>query len=520
MDEVSLTICDTAGVTEEEAKLTGDDLYIRLKDEASGLILNEEPFAEPHVNIHRDGERVWLVDEDGISRMHDKPAAPLGKALLSDGDAILIGDHLITIHINGHHSASIDAAPRKAQARKNYLSSLRGRVILLAAAVLILAVVGLAGFYIMKSKPVLSLFRSLLGDIAFPVAPRDYQLEIQKVSQDRGEPVGNKAEIDVPAELKHYKDRRRFLALQVAEWRKQHYEIPHDFSELASMISRGEFISLPTLGESYLLYGVGLKANDELTHYDEETKKSVPLFSSEAELDNERGRLSDSVKELETKARELKKELDKVRKGDRSSRAGLNRQIKEGQKEAAIIKKRKDLLDSFYKNDEHRKVMVEEYATLANLARDFDGQSFDLNDADARREFKIRLLSYLRPAARNRLEEIASAYRQKFDRLLPVTSLIRTEEYQRHLGEAGNPNAIRIKVPPHTTGLAFDVFTYYMTAEEQNFLMEEIARLEREGHVEALRENRNHIHLFVFTDGTRPDESLVKKSAGDASGDD
>ena len=164
--------------------------------------------------------------------------------------------------------------------------------------------------------------------------------------------------------------------------------------------------------------------------------------------------------------------------------------------------------------------MTGEYETLANLARDFDGWSFDLSNSDARREFKIRLLSYLRPAARARLEEIALAYQQKFDRLLPVTSLIRTEEYQRWLGETGNPNAIRIKVPPHTTGLAFDLFTYYMTAEEQNFLMEEIARLEREGRVEALRENRNHIHVFAFADGTPPDESLVKKSSGGAAADD
>lgn len=521
MDEVSLTICHPAGTPEEEAKLTGDCLYIRLNEETSELTLNSEAYAEPHVKIHRDKERVWLVDEAGISRMNDKPAAPLGKALLSDDDKIFIGDHLITVHINGHEAAPPGAAPGKARWGRSFATSMPRRlIILLAAAILLLAFVVTAGFYISKTKLVSTLFRSLIGDIAFPAVPKDYQLEIQKVSQDRGEPMGNKAEIAVPAELKHYKDRRRFLALQVAEWRKMSYEIPHDFGELAVMIRRGEFINLPTLGESYLLYGVGLKANDELTHYDDETGKSVPLFSSEAELDGERKRLADSLKELDAKARELKKELGQARKGDRSARSALNKQIAEGKKAAVIIKKRKDLLESFYKTEEHRKLMVEEYETLAALARDFDGWSFDLSNADARREFKIRLLSYLRPAARTRLEEIALAYRQKFDRLLPVTSLIRTEEYQRYLGETGNPNAIRIKVPPHTTGLAFDLFTYYMTAEEQNFLMEEIARLEKEGRVEALRENRNHIHVFAFADGTRPDESLVKKSTGAAAEDD
>lgn len=521
MDKVSLTICHPAGAPEKEAQLAGDCLYIRLNDEASALILNQEAFAEPHVKIHRDKDRVWIEDQDGISRMNDKPAAPFGKALLSDGDRILIGDHLITIHIDGHRAATPEAASEKAEAGKSFPALMpRRRIILLAAAILLLAAVGLAVFYVLKSEWLASLSRNWMGGMALPSVARDYQLEIQKVSEDRGEAMGNKADIDVPAELKHYKDRRRFLALQVAEWRKQNYEIPHDFSELAAMISRGEFTSLPTLGESYVLYGVGFKANDELTHYDDETGKSIPLFSSEEELDRELKQLSDSLKELETKARELKKELGQKRKGDRQARADLSRQVAEGQKEAARIKKRKDLLDSFYKSEEHRKLMTTEYETLANLARDFDDRSFDLSSPDARREFKIRMLSYLRPAARARLEEIALAYKQKFDRLLPVTSLIRTEEYQRWLGETGNPNAIRIKVPPHTTGLAFDVFTYYMTAEEQNFLMEEIARLEREGRVEALRENRNHIHVFAFADGTPPDESLVKKSISGAAADD
>ncbi|HYG80899.1 MAG TPA: DUF5715 family protein, partial [Pyrinomonadaceae bacterium] len=120
--------------------------------------------------------------------------------------------------------------------------------------------------------------------------------------------------------------------------------------------------------------------------------------------------------------------------------------------------------------------------------------------------------SALRPAARERLEELARSYRQKFDRPLPITSLVRTVEYQRQLGDAGNPNAIRINVPPHTTGLAFDIYTYYMAADEQQFLMEEIARLEREGRLEALRENRHHIHVFAFPDGKPPDEKLIKAS--------
>src|SRR5215216_5046994 len=53
-----------------------------------------------------------------------------------------------------------------------------------------------------------------------------------KVEEDRGEPVGRKAQVETPAELKHYSDRRRFLAVQVAESREQDYDLPHDYAEL------------------------------------------------------------------------------------------------------------------------------------------------------------------------------------------------------------------------------------------------------------------------------------------------
>jgi hypothetical protein len=67
-------------------------------------------------------------------------------------------------------------------------------------------------------------------------------------------------------------------------------------------------------------------------------------------------------------------------------------------------------------------------------------------------------------------------------------------------------------MPPHTTGLAFDVYYYFMTAEEQSHVMGEIARLKSRGRVEALRENRSHIHVFAFADGRPPDETFIMGS--------
>ena len=95
---------------------------------------------------------------------------------------------------------------------------------------------------------------------------------------------------------------------------------------------------------------------------------------------------------------------------------------------------------------------------------------------------------------------------------MPVTSLVRSYRYQRVLRRS-NANATTIDAPPHSTGLAFDVLTRFMSAPEQQYLMNVVARLESEGKVEALREaNRDHIHIFAFADGTRPAADAIARS--------
>jgi hypothetical protein len=59
--------------------------------------------------------------------------------------------------------------------------------------------------------------------------------------------------------------------------------------------------------------------------------------------------------------------------------------------------------------------------------------------------------------------------------------------------------------------LAFDLYYKYMSAAEQEFLMSTIARLKDEGRVEALRETRDNIHVYVFGSGRPPDETLVTR---------
>ncbi|HYO90444.1 MAG TPA: hypothetical protein VEQ40_02365, partial [Pyrinomonadaceae bacterium] len=86
---------------------------------------------------------------------------------------------------------------------------------------------------------------------------------VQRVTEDRGEPVGKQAKISVPQELRHYGDTRRFLAIQVAEWRKHRFETPQDYADLAGLISKGEMVEVKPVSDSYILYGVGGRANGE-----------------------------------------------------------------------------------------------------------------------------------------------------------------------------------------------------------------------------------------------------------------
>ena len=208
---------------------------------------------------------------------------------------------------------------------------------------------------------------------------------IEKIKEDRGEPAGGNAPVNTPPELRHYSDRHWFLATQVAEIEEHQIQMCQDYVDLGAMIERGEMVSVPSVTDTYVLYGVGAKTDDPL---------------------------------------------------------------------------------------------------------------------------KINLLQSLRPQALKILEELAAAYHGQFNRPLPVSSLVRPEEYQRALNRV-NRNAVLIDTPPHTTGLAFDIDYRYMSAAEQTFLMAELARLKNEGRIEAIRERNANYHVFVFINGTRPSDELI-----------
>jgi uncharacterized protein DUF5715 len=334
------------------------------------------------------------------------------------------------------------------------------------------------------------------------------------VEEDRGQPIGRAARVHAPAELRHYANKKRFLALQVAGWMEKDYTIPKDEADLAGMIDRGEMVEVPAIGKDHILYGVGANATGEpLAHYDRATGREIPLYSRYDLFEDVAAQWSATAEARKADAAAAAAQAAKLPRAQARRRRALLAEARRARQEAAALQKRRKEAAARYDDPDRRRALVMERQTLDDLAQRLGKRRYDLDDPQDRRAFRGRLLSFLRPPARDRLLDLAARYHARFGRPLPITSLVRTEQYQRQLGET-NPNATRISIPPHTTGLAYDVYYHYMTGPEQDALMEMVAEDESAGRVESLRENRDHIHIFAFADGRRPPETLVAEAMG------
>jgi hypothetical protein len=335
---------------------------------------------------------------------------------------------------------------------------------------------------------------------------------VEKVKEDRGESIGKQAKIETPSQLRHYSDTRRFLATQVAEVNEHHVETPQDFVELAGMINRGELVQVEPVSENYILFGVGGSADSgPFSRF--ESGKSIKLYN-EAGLRQEYERLALSQTGLNKRLTDLQQQLSTLKKRERSQRASLQKEIAGLQKELKGNREDKAQLDHSYADAERRQSLFSDYELLQQLGTKLFGATFDLSEPGSRRELKVRMLSSMRPEALKVMEEIAALYHEQFARPLPLTSLVRPDEYQLNLSKT-NPNATRIETPPHSTGLAFDILYHYMTAAEQSEVMSELAQLKDEGRIEVLRENRDHYHVFAFVGGSRPDEGFISSALGE-----
>ena len=353
------------------------------------------------------------------------------------------------------------------------------------------------------------------ADVAAAARADTWYEAVEKVKADRGESAGVNVRVETPPELKHYTERHWFLATQVAEIAKYNVHTIQDYMDLAAMIERGEMLTVPALTDSYILYGIGERANEEaFSRYVDD--RSIELYN-ESQLTDAYKQLDEKRAKLQADISSLKAQAKKLTRRERAKQSELQKQISALEADLNSTNEDKAELDEVYGDAESRQRMFRDYESLQTLAKNFAGRSFDLNNSADRYAMKISMLSSLRPPALKVLEEVAAAYHRHFGRRLPVSSLVRPEQYQRALRRV-NRNAVLIETPPHSTGLAFDIDYRYMSAAEQSFVMAELARLKREGRIEVIRERNANYHVFAFLNGTRPSDDLIAASLEEARG--
>lgn len=320
---------------------------------------------------------------------------------------------------------------------------------------------------------------------------------VEKVKADRVNPEN--VALEVPSEMRHYEDRHWFLATQVAEVKKHNIQTCQDFIDVATMLKRGEMVAVPAVTDDYVLLGVGARADDgAFTKYEDD--QPIPLYD-EAQLRDEYARLHALRSNVTGSAKA------KTRQDDKQKQSMASRPFSVSEEQA--------LLDKYYNQPASRQQLFADYDSLQSLARSFRGRSYDISSPIDRQAMKIAMLSSLRPEALKVLEEVAKNYHRQYDRPLPVSSLVRPEQYQ-HTLRRYNRAATTIDTPPHSTGLAFDIDYRYLSAGEQNFVMAELARMKDAGRIEVLRERNANFHVFAFIDGVRPGDDLITASLQDA----
>lgn len=130
-----------------------------------------------------------------------------------------------------------------------------------------------------------------------------------------------------------------------------------------------------------------------------------------------------------------------------------------------------------------------------------DNFNFDLNNPNDRKQIRLRLMRMVNPRAKTVLEEIAQKYQAKFNRPLLVTSLIQSIDYLIDLNKV-DASSFKVRedggIPPHCSGLAFDFAIKNLTAEEQNFIADILAEMDRSGKIDGIRQNGPNAALHVF----------------------
>ncbi len=126
-----------------------------------------------------------------------------------------------------------------------------------------------------------------------------------------------------------------------------------------------------------------------------------------------------------------------------------------------------------------------------------------------------------RPAVRDFVEDLGSAYYAEFHQPIAVTSLVRTAEQQRKLRRR-NKNAAPIDgdtASSHLAGTTVDIGKRGMTKKQHAFIDQYLGDLKEKNLIEPAEERRQacyHIMVFDRYQNWRDDQALSKVSKTDA----
>ena len=349
----------------------------------------------------------------------------------------------------------------------------------------------------------------LVADYGAGFDSPEWRDAVEKAKADRAG-FGANVALEVPSQLRHYEERHWFLAAQVAEVKKHNLRTCQDYVDLASMIKRNEMVAVPAVTDDFVLMGVGAKTDDGpfAKYVDDQT---IPLYD-ESQLRDEYARL-EATRPSAAKKNAADAKSSEAKKGSGGKPNEQKPAATKSQSPTALDQKA--TLRLYYDQPAERQRLFADYETIRSLGQNFRGRAYDVGNPNDRQALKMTMLSSLRPTALKVLREVAANYRRQFDRPLPVSSLVRPEQYQ-HTLRRYNRAATMIETPPHSTGLAFDIDYRYMSIAEQNFVMADLARLKDAGRIEVLRERNANFHVFAFIDGVRPADDLITASLPDA----
>jgi len=505
----------------------------------AALYIKDDGLSRINSNIFFDGEKVWVTDEGSTNGTFVNGQEVSRRGFhLKDGDKIKVGNHT-TIEVifesleegNGYReevkeivepakqkSVSVSTktktqsqtVPKQQQQQQampsaqtiftpTFLIVLSSLLFSITAVIVIVAIISMRGTSgtTMGGIDVAKSLQDPIGNLEIDLESTDLKLEdpfdipeeeistddeqvvsvadwkaaLDKAKEPRGGPTGMAAAVNVPEEFRQYPQRGRFLAIQAATAIHEGIRIPSDYAELAELVMQKQLVELQPVGQGYVIYAVGgngaRTAHEPFTHFIIEKGLSVPLF----------------------------------------------RNLQEYQSGIQTTTRSKELTEDFYKSPQNFTMASAKLDTLDKLAKNFNNKAFNLSNPAERKLFRGKILTFLRKPVLDVLEEIGTQYKARFGRHLPMSSLVRTLEYQTELSKT-NKAAAKNAIPPHTTGCAFDISYGYMSKEEQEFFMQLVANMEKAKRVEALRENNNCFHIFVFPSGQRPPESVINKVLG------